>query len=43
MIVAPFVLAGANTPASAMGAVAQLNAEALAGIAFAQLCRPGAR
>jgi trimethylamine---corrinoid protein Co-methyltransferase len=42
VIVAPFVLAGANTPASAMGATAQLNAEALAGIAFAQLCRPGA-
>jgi len=42
VIVAPFVLAGANTPASAMGAVAQLNAEALAGIAFAQLCRPAA-
>jgi trimethylamine---corrinoid protein Co-methyltransferase len=42
VVVAPFVLAGANTPASAMGAVAQLNAEALAGIAFAQLCRPGA-
>ncbi|MEM7024591.1 MAG: trimethylamine methyltransferase family protein [Pseudomonadota bacterium] len=41
VIVSPFVLAGANTPASAMGAVAQLNAEALAGIAFAQLCRPG--
>ena len=42
VVVAPFVLAGANTPASAMGALAQLNAEALAGIAFAQLCRPGA-
>jgi trimethylamine--corrinoid protein Co-methyltransferase len=42
VIISPFVLAGANTPASAMGAVAQLNAEALAGIAFAQLCRPGA-
>jgi trimethylamine--corrinoid protein Co-methyltransferase len=42
VIVAPFVLAGANTPASAMGATVQLNAEALAGIAFAQLCRPGA-
>jgi trimethylamine--corrinoid protein Co-methyltransferase len=41
-IVAPFALAGANTPASAMGAVAQINAEALAGIAFAQLCRAGA-
>ena len=42
VIVAPFVLAGANTPASAMGALAQLNAEALAGIAFAQLWRAGA-
>jgi trimethylamine--corrinoid protein Co-methyltransferase len=41
VIISPFVLAGANTPASAVGAVAQLNAEALAGIAFAQLCRPG--
>ncbi len=41
-IVAPFALAGANTPASAMGAVAQINAEALAGIAFSQLCRAGA-
>ena len=43
VIVSPFVLAGANTPASAVGSVAQLNAEALAGIAFAQLCRPAAR
>jgi trimethylamine--corrinoid protein Co-methyltransferase len=41
VIVAPFALAGANTPASAVGAVAQINAEALAGVAFAQLCRPG--
>jgi trimethylamine--corrinoid protein Co-methyltransferase len=41
VIISPFVLAGANTPASAVGSVAQLNAEALAGIAFAQLCRPG--
>jgi trimethylamine--corrinoid protein Co-methyltransferase len=41
VVVSPFVLAGANTPASAVGSVAQLNAEALAGIAFAQLCRPG--
>ncbi|MEI8702963.1 trimethylamine methyltransferase family protein [Mesorhizobium sp. ISC15] len=38
----PFVLAGASTPASTLAAVAQLNAEALAGIAFAQLVRPGA-
>ena len=38
----PFVLSGASTPASTLGSVAQLNAEALAGIAFAQLVRPGA-
>ncbi|MEI9415698.1 trimethylamine methyltransferase family protein [Mesorhizobium sp. Cs1321R2N1] len=38
----PFVLAGASTPASTIGAVAQLNAEALAGVAFAQVVRPGA-
>ncbi len=41
VIVSPFTMAGANTPASAPATVAQLNAEALAGIAFAQLCRPG--
>ena len=41
VVVSPFVLAGANTPASPVGAVAQLNAEALAGIAFGQLCRAG--
>lgn len=41
-IVSPFVMAGANAPASAVAAVAQLNAEALAGIAFTQLCRAGA-
>ena len=42
VIVAPFVLGGASTPASSVGAVAQLNAEALAGVAFGQLVRPGA-
>ncbi len=42
MILAPFTLAGANTPASAVATVAQLNAEALAGMAFAQAVRPGA-
>jgi trimethylamine--corrinoid protein Co-methyltransferase len=41
VLVSPFVLAGANTPASSVGAVAQLNAEALAGIAFGQLVRAG--
>ena len=40
-ILSPFVLAGANTPASSVGAVAQLNAEALAGIAFTQIVNPG--
>ncbi|HET6468789.1 MAG TPA: trimethylamine methyltransferase family protein [Geminicoccaceae bacterium] len=43
LVVAPFTLAGANTPASATATVAELNAEALAAIAFAQLCRPGAK
>ncbi|MEM7506850.1 MAG: trimethylamine methyltransferase family protein [Pseudomonadota bacterium] len=38
----PFVLGGASTPASTVGSVVQINAEALAGIAFAQLVRPGA-
>jgi trimethylamine--corrinoid protein Co-methyltransferase len=41
VILAPFVMAGANTPASPVAAVAQLNAEALAGVAFGQLCRAG--
>ena len=37
----PFVLGGASTPASTVGSLVQINAEALAGIAFAQLVRPG--
>ena len=41
-IVAPFVLGGASTPASSVGAVAQLNAEALAGVAYGQMVRAGA-
>ncbi len=41
VLVSPFVLGGASTPASSVGAVAQLNAEALAGIAFAQAVQPG--
>ncbi len=41
LILAPFALCGASTPASAVGAVAQVNAEALAGLAFTQLIRPG--
>ena len=40
-LVTPFILAGASTPLSLIGAITQMNAEALAGIAFAQLLRPG--
>jgi trimethylamine---corrinoid protein Co-methyltransferase len=42
VVVAPFTLAGANTPASATATVAELAAEALSAIAYAQLERPGA-
>jgi len=41
LILAPFALCGASTAASSVGAVAQVNAEALAGVAFTQLIRPG--
>jgi trimethylamine--corrinoid protein Co-methyltransferase len=41
VICAPFTLAGANTPASATATVAELNAEAIAALAFTQLVRPG--
>lgn len=41
MLFSPFVLGGASTPASTVGAVAQLSAEALAGVAFMQMVRPG--
>lgn len=41
LILAPFALCGASTSASAVGAVAQVNAEALAGVASTQLIRPG--
>jgi trimethylamine--corrinoid protein Co-methyltransferase len=41
-IITPFVLSGAMAPVSVAGTVAQLNAEVLAGIAFAQMCRAGA-
>ena len=42
LIITPFILAGAMSPISMAAAVAQQNAEALAGIAFAQVVRPGA-
>jgi trimethylamine--corrinoid protein Co-methyltransferase len=42
MIVTPFILAGAMSPISIASAMAQQNAEALAGIALIQLINPGA-
>jgi trimethylamine--corrinoid protein Co-methyltransferase len=42
IVVTPFTLAGAMAPVTVVGALAQQNAEALAGIAFTQLVRPGA-
>jgi trimethylamine--corrinoid protein Co-methyltransferase len=43
VLLSPFVLAAANTPANIPGTVAQLNAEALAGIAYVQGIAPGTR
>lgn len=43
VLCSPFVLGGANTPASVVPAVAQLNAEALSALAYTQVCNPGAR
>lgn len=40
--VTPFTLSGAMAPVTVAGAVSQMNAEALAGIAFLQCVRPGA-
>jgi trimethylamine---corrinoid protein Co-methyltransferase len=42
VITAPFILAGAMSPVTVAGTLAQTLAEALAGIAFTQLCRKGA-
>jgi len=42
VIVTPFTLAGAMAPVTVAGAVVQQNAEALAGIAFAQMVKQGA-
>ncbi|MEM9042403.1 MAG: trimethylamine methyltransferase family protein [Actinomycetota bacterium] len=41
-IIAPFILAGAMAPATSAGVVAQTLAEALAGMTYVQLVRPGA-
>ncbi|MEL6271806.1 MAG: trimethylamine methyltransferase family protein, partial [Chloroflexota bacterium] len=40
-IIAPFIVSGAMSPASVAGTLIQANAEALAGIAFAQMVQPG--
>ena len=42
VIVTPFIMSGAMAPVSAAGTLAQALAEAMAGMALAQLCRPGA-
>ena len=41
VIITPFTLAGAMAPVTIAGALVQQNAEALAGIAFAQAINPG--
>ena len=40
-IVSPFILAGAMSPVTAAGTLAQILAEAMAGMTFTQLVRPG--
>lgn len=41
LIITPFILAGAMSPITMAAAIAQQNAEALAGVAFTQLVQPG--
>lgn len=41
-VISPFILAGAMSPVSTAGAATQILAEALAGMAFVQMVRPGA-
>jgi len=41
-IVSPFILAGAMSPVTVAGTLAQILAEVMAGAAFTQVCRPGA-
>lgn len=41
ILCSPFALGGANTPASTAPTVAQLNAEALAGLSYTQVVRKG--
>ncbi|MEM7076572.1 MAG: trimethylamine methyltransferase family protein [Pseudomonadota bacterium] len=41
LLITPFIMQGANTPVTIAGALAQANAEAMFGMAYAQLVRPG--
>ena len=41
VLISPFILSGAMSPVSVAGTLTQMNAETLAGIAFAQMCNPG--
>lgn len=41
VVITPFILSGAMAPASVAGTLVQQNAEALAGIAYAQMVEPG--
>ncbi len=41
-VISPFILAGAMSPVTILGTSTQILAEALAGMAFTQLVRPGA-
>ena len=41
-VISPFILAGAMSPVTIAGTAAQILAEAMAGMAFVQLVRPGA-
>jgi trimethylamine---corrinoid protein Co-methyltransferase len=41
LIITPFILSGAMAPVSVAGTLAQLNAEALAGIVLTQMINPG--
>ena len=42
IVLTPFTLSGAMAPVTLAGAAVQQNAEALAGLAFTQMVRPGA-
>ncbi len=41
ILISPFILSGAMAPVSIAGTLVQMNAEVLAGIAFAQMIAPG--